>query len=196
LMQPHLDEFFELLLRYLPRTDLSYANSIISDIAGGQVEISPSNRPIPRINYRDKNGYVTPLERTGSGTIELFPLALFTGLVKDRGLLFIEEPEAHLEVRAQQKLVNALVGRCIERGISTIMTTHSDFVIYSLLRLVSIGKLSVNDLAVYGFERKPSSLTTVSPLSIDDRGKIEKLPPFDEALSILEESDLDSTLRK
>jgi hypothetical protein len=196
LMLPHLEEFYDLLFRTLGDTDPAPVNHALNEVIGGEISIQRTEKSvIPTILYHDNSGFTTQLETAGSGIIELLPLLIFLDKIQPRGLLFVEEPEAHCEVRTQAKLIRLITRTCVSKKISSVLITHSDWVLYSLLSLVSQGELRRDQLAIYEFDRPEGMLTTVKEIEFDKRGKTEGLPPFEEVLSTLEKADLGAALR-
>lgn len=193
LLLPHLEDFYELFLRYLGQGNISPVNEALGKIIGGQVQIESQARGgTPVLTYTDPTGYSTSIEKAGSGVIEVFPLLLFLERLEKGGLLFIEEPEAHVEVRPQNTLVRHLVQKCKQDGISTVVTTHSDWIIFSFLQLVREGVISKEELALYYFDRHLGDFTHVTLVEPTKGGLVERLTPFDEALEKMQSADLAS----
>ncbi|MHA1819982.1 MAG: AAA family ATPase [Promethearchaeota archaeon] len=67
--------------------------------------------------------------QTSSLIIELMPLIIFIKyFVKQRDIIFIEAPEAHLDIKNQWALIKILVN-LFRLGIKFVITTHSPFII-------------------------------------------------------------------
>lgn len=98
---------------------------IEGDVLGGRVKLRHSGPDtMPEILY-DHPSRTMPLHRTSSTVSELAPLALhLKHCAADRGVLIIEEPEAHLHPDSQIVLAGHLVG-LVREGIDIIITTHS-----------------------------------------------------------------------
>jgi predicted ATPase len=99
-------------------------------------------------------------------------------------LLIVENPEAHLNPRAQVR-VTGLLARAAKAGVQTIIETHSDHVLNGLRLAVHDGLLPHEEARIHYFERRvtPERIyhTVISP-RIDADGRIEPWPPgfFDE----------------
>ena len=62
---------------------------------------------------------------------------------ENRGILFIEEPEAHLHPNNQIKLMEIFT-ELTNAGITLVMSSHSNYVFNKLNNLVLSGKLDYN----------------------------------------------------
>ena len=59
-----------------------------------------------------------------------------------------------------------------------IITTHSEHILFRLLSSVAAGDLALKDLAINYFEKK-DGITEVTPLDIDEKGRVKGgLPGF------------------
>lgn len=101
-------------------------------------------------------------------------------------MLIIEDPEAHMEPIRQMKIADEVVRVALARDIRLVLTTHSDYVVHTLLRLVAGRILRPDDLGLYYFRRKGGSPTLVEKIAIDKTGEAEQ-EMFTEALDILAE---------
>ena len=140
----------------------------------------------------EKDGLTIPLERASSMVTELAPIILFIrGLVRDRGLLIIDEPEAHLHPQAQQQMAAALAFM-VRSGLRVLITTHSHYMVEQLGNFVAASKLETDlrkrvlkidgvlgkediyldedETAVYNFvTNKSETGSVVSPVNFDSR---------------------------
>ena len=92
---------------------------------------------IPRIYVKPWLGPRLPLERAPSGVRELLP-AVLALLDRNRPLIYIEEPEAHLHPRAI-RLVPRLMAYAINRlGKCVRITTHSDILVSQVNNLIAM----------------------------------------------------------
>ena len=81
------------------------------------------------------------LNRSSSMVSELAPVVLFIrNFVRQSDLLILEEPEAHLHPGAQVKIAKCLA-LLVRKGVNVIVTTHSDWFLKGIQKLVIQGKL-------------------------------------------------------
>jgi len=79
-----------------------------------------------------------PFARAPSGARESVTLALALTSLGEPLMIIVEEAEAHLHPRAQTLLAR-LVARAINSlGKIVVITTHSDYLVYSINNLVSL----------------------------------------------------------
>lgn len=103
--------------------------------------------------------------------------------------VLIEEPEIHLHPRAQADLASVLVEMAKSDGKQIILTTHSEHVAGRLLTLVAEGKLSVDELAIYSFDKDETGACSASEIEVTDRGQVNG------GLKSFFETDLDEMRR-
>lgn len=128
----------------------SLTNAIFSEILGGQLKNEAGKDYI-----ETSDGRLIPFSALSSGQQELLPLAvmirsmLMTGPRArvaeniSRRTIYIEEPEAHLFPRAQNRLVEilaALVARRRENNL--LLTTHSPYVLAKFNNLIKAGDIA------------------------------------------------------
>lgn len=81
------------------------------------------------------------LNRSSSMVSELAPLVLFIrNFVRSSDLLILEEPEAHLHPGAQVKIAQCLA-LLVRKGVYVVVTTHSDWFLKCVQKLIIQGKL-------------------------------------------------------
>lgn len=94
--------------------------------------------------FECNDGRRMPLSALSSGQQELLPLAnvvsLNSGDSRAGGLIYIEEPEAHLFPSSQSRLIQILAG--MTRGTRLLLTTHSPYVLAKINNLIKAGQLS------------------------------------------------------
>ena len=93
-----------------------------------------------------------------------------------RGILFIEEPEAHLHPNNQVKLMEILT-ELTNAGITLVMSSHSNYVFNKLNNLVLSGKLDYNIyepiLLEKGEDGSVSKLMHIDECGADDENFID-----------------------
>lgn len=98
---------------------------IEGDVLGGSVGLRRSGPDAMPEIVHDRPSCRMPVHRASSAVSELAPLALhLKHCAADRGVLIIEEPEAHLHPDGQIVLAGHIVG-LVRAGIDIIITTHS-----------------------------------------------------------------------
>ena len=123
----------------------------------------------------------TNLVDEGHGTNQLVTLFLQLALATKDSVVTIEEPELHLHPKAQAALADVLREVAQQEQKQLIITTHSEHILFRLLSAVASGDLKREDLSINYFE-KVDGATKVTPLEIDDKGRVKGgLPGFFEA---------------
>ncbi|WP_295935965.1 ATP-binding protein [uncultured Xanthomonas sp.] len=93
--------------------------------------------------FECSDGRSMPLSALSSGQQELLPLvnviSSMNNEIQPGGLVYIEEPEAHLFPSSQSKLIQVLA--CITRGTRLLLTTHSPYVLAKINNLIKAGQL-------------------------------------------------------
>ena len=81
------------------------------------------------------------LNRSSSMVSELAPLVLFIrNFVRSSDLLILEEPEAHLHPEAQVEIAQCLA-LLVRKGVYVVVTTHSDWFLKCVQKLIIQGEL-------------------------------------------------------
>jgi len=88
------------------------------------------------------------LADVGQGVSQILPV-LVAGLHLSEGsALVVEEPEIHLHPRAQAALGDFFL-TLFEKGVQSIIETHSEYLLLRLLQHVASGAISPDDVSVY-----------------------------------------------
>ena len=179
----HLERFNDLILETASEGLPEDAQRLFSALFHGTVE-SDDSYNLPQIYYHDPSGFVTKIDSAGSGTVSSFPIIASMHKVEAGGTLIIEEPEAHLEPLSQQKMITALVRTAQAKNVNLVFTTHSEYVVYPLLSMVSGGELKRSDLGIYNFRRANGSYTRIAELPVSEAGEMDD-DLFKEAINAL-----------
>jgi predicted ATPase len=157
------------------------AKYLEDNILHGRIALPGEPTAYPEVVY-DTTAGSYPLGRTSSMVSELAPVVLYLRhRLRNRDLLFIEEPEAHLHPATQVKFARVLV-RLINRGLRIVLTTHSEFFLQQLNNAIVAGDLNQEEatragvasgvvlassmVAAYYFAPTDSG-TTVTELKVD-----------------------------
>jgi predicted ATPase len=128
------------------------ARGLEDELLGGRIDI----RALDEYRYPDilfsSQGTSMPLHRVSPMISEVAPLILYLKyLVRPGSVLIIEEPEAHLHPQNQRILAKYLV-RLIRKGVTLILTTHSDFLIEQLSSFIMLSKVDPEKrISRYGY---------------------------------------------
>ena len=109
----------------------------------------------------------------GFGSNALIQLLHQLILADEGATVLIEEPEIHLHPKAQADLAEVLADTAKAEDKQIIMTTHSEHVAGRLLTLVAEGKLTVDDLAIYSFEKDEKGECSARELVVTELGQTE-----------------------
>lgn len=151
-----------------------------------QGRIIKDQSPIKNISYKPKNmDNDLPLYLTSSLVTEVAPFALFLN-DKDYKTVMIEEPEAHLHLKAQIIMARA-ISMLVNKNTNVWLTTHSDTFLQQINNLIKLNNhpkkeellnkfgfkeneiLDFNDVRVYEFEIKGGQ-TTVTNIKGSNEG--------------------------
>jgi hypothetical protein len=108
---------------------------------------------------------------TGFGLSQLLPLVVQAFHSPPGSIIFLEQPEIHLNPRLQCQLSNLFA--CIARSRKTVVVeTHSEHLVLRLRVLIAEGKLKPDDVALYYVERE-GARSSVRQIPIKEDGFIE-----------------------
>jgi predicted ATPase len=146
-------------------------------------EVPVKSRVIPSKQATVLSSNQIPINITheGFGLNQLIFLLVQLYIAPDESLITIEEPESHLHPKAQTELVSVILESIKKKQLKTIITTHSEHILFAFLTNVANKTLDGRDLAIYYFEKTEDG-SKISQLDISERGTIEGgLPGFFEA---------------
>jgi hypothetical protein len=114
----------------------------------------------------------------GFGVSQCIPIFVQGALMHKGQLLMVEQPEAHLHPTAQLAMGNFFAELWKQRGVSSLIETHSANVLLRLRRLVKEGILESDDVSVAYFYNDNGKVT-VRNLSIEHDGSLEEGLPME-----------------
>lgn len=141
-----VSDFVSAIIDIYPHQGIHYkvGNGIESDIFAGHVNLDYREPDaVPEIVY-ERSKVTVPIHRTSSTISELAPFTLYLKHAADRGVIVIEEPEAHLHPRNQVALAGHIV-RLVRGGAGIIITTHSALLFEALSQYLQAGSLRPKD---------------------------------------------------
>ena len=126
------------------------------------------------------------LADVGQANSQILPV-LVGGFRLSRGSTYmVEEPEIHLHPRAQAQLGEFFL-ELYERGVASIVETHSEYLVLRLQQLVASDQLPAGDIAFYYvYADTDSGEKRLLPLELDERARFSDGLPggfFPERLS-------------
>lgn len=104
----------------------------------------------------------------GYGHSQVLPVLVGGYNISPGSTYFIEQPEIHLHPRAQAELGDFLVD-LKERGVQTIVETHSEHLVLRLQQYVASGRISPQDIRFF-YVHANSERKFIKKMSIDERG--------------------------
>lgn len=133
-----------------------------------------------QFSTRDAAGNFKPTN-VGFGYSYALPI-LVSGLItmQQKGILIIENPEAHLHPQAQS-IIGKFLTLVSEQGVQVFVETHSEHIINAPRVLIAQDVYDAKDLKIMYFDDSYASY--YKDINVDEDGKIEKWPKgfFDQA---------------
>ena len=124
------------------------------------------------INFKSKlSKSITNIANSGFGASQVLPLITQAIAAAPDSLTLAEQPEIHLNPRLQCILADLFVEMAATNH-RIIVETHSEHLLLRLRRLVAIGKISHEDVALYFVERDGEQ-STIRHVPIQKNGHIE-----------------------
>ncbi len=116
------------------------ARRLEDEVLHGTVQLEDVPSSSTEIMFHTVTGSY-PLTRTSSMVSELAPVVVYLkSVLRERDLLIIEEPEAHLHPETQVTLAEILV-RLVNAGLKVLITTHSEFFLQQLNNSIVAGSV-------------------------------------------------------
>lgn len=131
-----------------------------------------------------RSGAPVKLDHVGYGVSQLLPV-IDVCIHAYKQIICIEEPELHLHPRLQSKLANLFAFSVLSRGNQLILETHSESILLRVRRLIRIGKLRPDEVALLYVDNDAESGATVRRLPLGEQGELLEPWPsgfFDDTL--------------
>ena len=111
----------------------------------------------------------------GFGVSQSLPVVVALLAAKPGQLVYLEQPEIHLHPLAQRRLAGVLRD-AVERGVVSVVETHSALLLREVQTLVARGELRKEDVALHWLQRDQEGGTTVQTAEVDDQGAYGNWP--------------------
>jgi len=190
--EPFSDYFLELSnIDISKNNDLfSYAEEIEKEILQGLVKFDKNTKRL--LFVPDKTNLKLDLSATSSMVSEISPIVYYLKYIlpnnsssKQKPLIFIEEPEAHLHPEVQIKLMDVFARLVKDDKIKIVITSHSNYIFNKASNLVIDNKIDKQQLKSILFKNTPEG-SVAEDLETDEYG-IEDNNFIDVAESLYEE---------
>jgi hypothetical protein len=124
-----------------------------------------------------------PVELAPDGLLDFSIFDSMIERIPENSLVVIEEPEIHKNPLMVKEFTEHVVKKILNKGLTLIMTTHSDIPIITMGKLVAGKILKPEEVKVYYFKRDP--WTKISEIKVYEDGTVESLPDTEELITRL-----------
>jgi len=126
-----------------------------------------------------------PLHEAPDGFVDSLILMQVIDKAPRGSLIVIEEPESFKNALLLIKLIKDILLRAVNRGLTVVMTTHSDLVIRAVAKAVE-EMARPDNVAIYYLERSEERpWTAVKRIAVYEDGTLEEYPHADEVIVAL-----------
>lgn len=105
------------------------------------------------VSLKLPDGSKLPIADLGYGLSQVLPVLTQCTFAEEGSTLLFEQPELHLHESAARKLAYIFRETVAEKKAHVLIETHSKELVYEMLSEVKLGKLALDDLAIYSVER-------------------------------------------
>ncbi|RLE95421.1 MAG: hypothetical protein DRJ96_08675 [Thermoprotei archaeon] len=127
-----------------------------------------------------------PLHEAPDGFVDSLILMQVIDKAPRGSLIVIEEPESFKNALLLIKLIKDILLRAVNRGLTVVMTTHSDLVIRAVAKAVEEEMARPDNVAIYYLERSEERpWTAVKRIAVYEDGTLEEYPHADEVIVAL-----------
>ena len=123
-------------------------------------------------------GACTNMANFGFGVSQSLPILVQGAMMYSRSTLMIEQPEAQVHPTAQLDLGGFLASLWCERGVGSIIETHSSNILLRLRRLIAKNELAAKDVSVVFFDTQDGK-PVVHNLKINEDGSFQEGLPME-----------------
>lgn len=114
----------------------------------------------------------------GFGVSQVLPILVQGLIMNPETQLLVEQPEAQLHPTAQLELGSYFADIWNNRGVASIIETHSDNILLRLRRLIAKGELKPHEVSVAFFDVE-DKMPVIKNLNIDDDGSMQEGLPLE-----------------
>jgi predicted ATPase len=134
---------------------------------------------IPEFRAKNKlTGAEAYLADFGFGVSQCIPIFVQGALLNKGQLLIVEQPESQIHPTAQLEMGSFFAELWTERGVPSIVETHSENIILRLRNLIARKKLNSQDVTIAYFDIK-DNYVRVKNLDVNSDGSFEKGLPME-----------------
>ncbi len=162
----------------LINSDLGYSKGPISHYVEKIFDktftvFTPQNTNSFYLRMEDKanKGFSTELVNEGFGLNQVV-FMLTKILQPETEVIFVEEPEVHLHPEAQKKLMESFIEIVMEDEKTICISTHSEILVTTLLRLVADKKIPKEKVQLY-LAKRDKLESSIVPQEVKDDGTVE-----------------------
>lgn len=132
----------------------------------------------------------------GFGVSQMLPVLVALLVARPGQLVYIEQPELHLHLKAQTALAPILAAAS-ERGIKVVTETHSALLLRAVQTLVARSELAPARVKLHWFQRDDAGMTAITSADLDENGAFGQWPEdFDDVILSTEAAYLDAVTLK
>ena len=136
---------------------------------------------VDRFLQGDKEDMVS-IADVGLGVSQALPVVVALHTATSGQLVYIEQPEIHLQPRAQSVMAEVLADAVI-RGKRLVVETHSNLLLRGVQTLVAEGKLSPELVKLHWFRLREGGSTEITSADLDETGAYGDWPEdFDDVM--------------
>lgn len=160
---------------------LQEVEKMMNEILGGaEIKLEPSaNELIFTLNSVKDSVLFRPVN-VGYGHGFILSVVTALAIAREKDMIIVENPEAHLHPAAQAKLMNAIIEMANRKNLQVFVETHSDHILNTSLLAVKDGKLTTDGLQVLFFSGRTNEdghfESTVQNLEVTKVGHIIGAP--------------------
>lgn len=130
-----------------------------------------------RVVITTPKGIKVDLMHMGFGLSQIIPIITQGCISKSGSLLIVEDPDVHMHPSIQAAMADFFIFLCKEKGVSSLVETHSDHFITRLRRRIAEEEIS-NDKVHIIFVSNKYGESIYKNISLSPKGKIEgAMPP-------------------